>query len=83
MGTSPVEKEGPVGYIDRASGAISEVYEKTVEVTYGKRGGSLYPVVLLAVIAAGLVIGGAISTLVGVGCTLLLAIWVGGGGRQR
>lgn len=85
MGTTPIEKEGPVGYIDRATGVISEVYEKTSDTTYGRRGGSLYPVVLLAVAAIVLVLAGGDVPLVGVGLLsiLLLGIWVGGGGGRR
>lgn len=85
MGTTPAEKQGPVGYIDRATGIISEVYEKTSDTTYGRRGGSLYPVVLLAVTALALASSAGDIALVGVGLLsiLLLGIWVGGGGGRR
>lgn len=85
MGTTAPEKSAPVGYITRATGAISEVYEQASETTYGRRGGSLYPVILLAVIAIALVLTAGPALLLGVGLVaiLLMGIWVGGGGGRH
>lgn len=90
MGTAPAEEETPVGSWKRVGKKAGAIYEATAETTYGRRGGSLYPIVLLAVITASLLGAGASSppdawlvVMVGILATVLLGIWVGGGGGRR
>jgi hypothetical protein len=64
-------------------GGYRLVVERTADTAYGRRGGSLYPVVLVLVTAVALAATGALVPAgVGVISLLLLAIWVGGSGRR-
>ena len=85
MGTVSQGEDKTVGYIERAGQTIRVVEESAMQTAYGRRGGGLYPLVLLLVAAAALLVAGA-SALVPVGLAgllslLLLALWVGGSGR--
>ena len=78
MGTVPGNEDRTVGYIERAGQGIRVVEEATSETMYGRRGGGLYPLVLL-LLCAGLVLLG--YPLASLAPLLLLALWVGGSGR--
>jgi hypothetical protein len=85
MGTVANNEEKTVGYIERAGQSIRVVEESAMETAYGRRGGGLYPLVLLLVatiaLLAVLLVDMALLGLVGVVSLVLLALWVGGSGR--
>lgn len=85
MGTTAEKPETPAGVIQRVGHRVAILRQDTSDAVYGRRGGSLYPLVLLLVAASALLVAGA-SALVPVGVAgllalLLLALWVGGSGR--
>jgi hypothetical protein len=85
MGTT-VENETPRrGVLMRAGNQVTVITDVVAETTYGRRGGSLYPIALLAVAAICLVVSGGPVLSLGVGllAILLLGIWTGGGGGRR
>lgn len=85
MGTTAEEGPEYRGIIAKAEQQYDIITGLVSEMTYGRRGGSLWPILLLTVAAAALVLSGGDITLVGVGLLsiLLLGIWVGGIGGRR
>lgn len=84
MGTTAEEQPEYRGVIASAGHQFDIITTAAAETTYGRRGGSLYPIVLLTVLAVALVLSGGSALSLGVGlvATLLLGIWVGGGGHR-
>jgi hypothetical protein len=85
MGTTEGEQPEYRGIIAKAGHQYDIITTVVAETAYGRRGGSLYPIVLLAVTAMALVLTAGATLLVGVGLlsSLLLALWVGSGGGRR
>lgn len=84
MGTTADEPETPVGFIQKVGHRANIIHDLTAETTYGRRGGRIYPLVLLALILLALVVTGSsqpIPLAVGVLCLVLLGIWLGGSAR--
>ena len=75
MGTTEVKPETGVGYIQRAGHQASILREATSETAYGRRGGSLYPLALIALTGATMLTQVEVVALVAL---VLLAVWVGG-----
>ena len=74
MGTA-TEQETGIGYIQRAGKQASILREDVSDTAYGRRGGSLYPLLLL--LAAGALVLTALPV-VALLPLLLLAIYIGG-----
>jgi len=85
MGTTAEEQPEYRGIIAKAGHQYDIITTVVAETTYGRRGGSLYPILLLTVAAIAIVLTAGDVALVGVGLLsiLLLGIWVGGGGGRR
>lgn len=75
MGTKAVEQETGVGVIKRMGMRASIVREETSEVAYGRRGGSLYPLLLIVLAGASSLTDVEVVAFVALA---LLAVWVGG-----
>ena len=84
MGTTAEEQPEYRGVVAKADHAFEIISTRTADTAYGRRGGSLYPILLLTVLAVSLALsaGSAISLGVGLVAILLLGIWVGGGGHR-
>jgi hypothetical protein len=75
MGTKALEPETGEGVIKRVGARVSILREDTSEVAYGRKGGSLYPLVLIALTGSSTLLHAEVVSLVSL---VLLAVWVGG-----
>jgi hypothetical protein len=84
MGTTAEEQPEYRGVIAKAGHQFEIITTGAADTAYGRRGGSLYPIVLLAVLTVALALSAGPVLLLGVGllAILLLGIWVGGGGHR-
>lgn len=75
MGTTEAEPETPAGYIQRVGHTATILREVTSDTAYGRRGGSLYPLVLLFIAALVTLTTYPMAALLPL---ILMGVWVGG-----
>ena len=78
MGTTANQQPETVGYVQRAGNTVRLITEESAEVAYGHRG-PIYPLVLLIIAQVLILTEYPVAASIPL---VLLAIWVGGHGRN-